>query len=38
MLAAILSFGFASALVLLLASDLVVRQEPHPVTFPHLGV
>ena len=35
MLAAILSFGFASALVLLFASDLVVPSPPHSVTFPH---
>ncbi len=36
MLAAILSFGFASALVLLFASDLVVPSGPRSVTFPHL--
>jgi hypothetical protein len=35
MLAAILAFGFVSALVLMLASDLVVRPQPHPATFPH---
>ena len=35
MVAAILSFGFASALMLLLASDLVVRSQPHSATFPH---
>jgi hypothetical protein len=35
MLAAILSFGFSSALVLLFAADLVVPSQPHSVTFPH---
>ncbi|HEY4979081.1 MAG TPA: hypothetical protein VII25_07965 [Candidatus Acidoferrum sp.] len=36
-LAAILAFGFASAFVLFIASDLVVRPKPHPHSsaFPH---
>ena len=34
-LAAILSFGFASALSSLLASDLSVRPQPISATFPH---
>ena len=36
MLAAIVSFGLVSALVLFLASDLVVRPLLRPVTFPHV--
>jgi hypothetical protein len=35
MLAAILSFGFASVLLLAFASDLVVRPQPHPAAYPH---
>lgn len=33
--AAILAFGFASALTLFFLSDLVVRPHPHAATFPH---
>lgn len=35
MLAAILAFGFASALVLFFSSDLVVRPHPASSSFPH---
>lgn len=35
MFVAILSFGFASAFILLFASDLVVRPQLPSVTFPH---
>jgi len=35
MTAAILGFGLASAVWVLLAGDLVVRPKPHSSTFPH---